>query len=143
LFGSVNWSRSTLLTVHPVEHDRDFGAVAGDVDVVPFAGWFRGVGAHGSKVVDRPGGVIARLRGIIDGDFDAVETDVLPRSRIKRAGAYKDAAVAAFADFEIEREKSLPAPSRESSCTRALVRVDAFLFDRRAAGLWCSSSAGM
>ncbi len=95
-----------LIQVHvrhllAVEFHVDQILVAGDDDVVPLSHRLHGVLLRRDEVVERAGIVQARAGGVIDGDFDAVEADIFPRTRRQGEGADEDAAVALRADLEI------------------------------------------
>src|SRR5437773_2571320 len=85
-----------------VEHHFNEILVGGDVDVVPLADGLHRVAGGLGKIVKSAGIVEARARGIIDGDFNSVETNVFSWPRSEGSRANKDSAVTAFADFEIE-----------------------------------------
>src|SRR5689334_19356672 len=100
--------------------------------MVPFPDRFHGVPCRLSEIVDRAGVVIAGAGSVIDGNLDAVEADIFAGARRERSGADKDAAVATFADLEIEREDEVgPLLRVDKHVVAALVWVEAILLDLR------------
>src|SRR2546423_11903683 len=74
-----------------------------------------------------------RPRRVVDSDFNSVEADILPRSWRERIGADEDATVAAFADFEIEREhKVFPLLSVDEHVVAGPMRIKGVLFNQGA-----------
>lgn len=119
-----------------VEQNGDVIFVAGDFDMVPFAGGFHGVFGGFDQVVNRAGVVEAGALGVVDGDFDAIKADVFAGARIQRGGADEDSTIAMGTDFEVENENEiLPLLSMDEHVMAAFVRVESTVFDGSFAGL--------
>ena len=78
----------------------------------------------------------AGCRGVVDGNLEAVEADVLTWARCQRIGPDKDATVAALADLEVKRQdKVSPHLLVDHHVATGLVRVDGPVFNRHIAWL--------
>ena len=76
--------------------------VTGEQYVIPLTGRAREIVLDGHQVVDCAGGVVACLLSIVDGDFQAVVTDITTWFGGQRKGAEEDSAVAFAADFVVQ-----------------------------------------
>jgi hypothetical protein len=120
----------------PVQLDGNLGAVAGDHHVIPIADGLHGVFGRFHQVVNRPGINETGRLGVVDGDLDSVESDVLPRPRLERMSADENSAIAAFADLEIQCQHEVgPGLLVDHHVTSAAVRIDAPVFNGNLAGL--------
>src|SRR5262245_5320105 len=85
-----------------IEDDFNPVANARNLDVVPFAGGLHGVPCRLDQIIDGARIVITCARRIVDGDFNAVEADILPWARSERSRRDEYPAVAAWADLEVQ-----------------------------------------
>jgi hypothetical protein len=110
-------------------------AQARDVEVIPFAGRFHGVLERFDQIINGARVVVTGGLGIVDGNLNAVETDVFAWTRGEGSGANKNAAVAAGTDLKVEREQKLgPLLGVNEHVMPALVRVEAGFLHGSATG---------
>ena len=114
-----------------VERHVDQVAAACDLDVIPFADGLHGVLGRFDQIVDGARIVVARPRRIVDRDFQSIEADIFSGAGGQREGADEDSAVAAFADFEIDRSHEVvPLLRMHKHVVTGLVGVEHAALDR-------------
>lgn len=125
-----------LVDTFTVQLDSEPGSVASDYHVVPLSRWLHGIFRRFDQIVERTRVVKKSSRGVIDGDFNTVEADILARPGSQWECPDEDTAIAALANPEIEREDKVgPNLLVNHHVTATAVRVQATILNRRLAGM--------